>query len=148
MSITLKQPGSTSDGRRLDTLLEGVMNAIRSMNGGLIVLAGNVWGLSEARQVLELAKKKMQDEGLQFSDIVNEPTLVDGSCSLVVFSELRDQDDPEHSTQLATRYLAAGATVLAIVHGTNFEGIQNRLIKLGMPNEMAVSVKVVDIIVV
>lgn len=132
---------------QIDALVEGVMQSIRPMNGGLTLLAGNVWGLKVACQVFELVKKQMQGEGMAFTEIIRDR--FDKACddSLLIFAEFAFRDEPEHSAQLALQYLSQGKTVLALAHGVNQENVQRRLTSLGMDVDVVRSSKVVDYIV-
>lgn len=135
---------ATALNHRVELLMGRVMDAIRPLNGGLVVLAASVQRLSAASYLLELIQKKMTVEGLHFTEVVNDALQGEVLGSLVVFGELREQHEPQHSAELAVRYLEAGATVLSVIHGLHLDGVKRRLIQLGMPHEMAEEVTVVD----
>lgn len=121
--------------------LKGIVDVVRSSKGQLLVLAGAVRNLRLSWFIMEDVKIQLRAEGVEFLEMTKidpRPVIVDTNCSgkIVVFDELRLQEGHEYSTALATQYLNAGATVLAVVHGADQEAVSTRLFMLGMPRQL------------
>jgi hypothetical protein len=121
--------------------LKGIVEAVRTSKGQLIVLAGAVRKLQLSWFIMEDVKIQLRADGVQFIDMARvgtQPIKVGPDCSgkIVVFDELRLQEGHEYSTDIATQYLAAGATVLAVVDGADESTITTRLFMLGMPKKV------------
>lgn len=121
--------------------LKGVVEAARASKGELIVLAGTARKLQLSWFIMEDVKIQLRAEGVPFIEMSKagtRPITVGPDCrgKLVVFDELRLQEGHEYSTDLATQYLAAGATVLAVVNGSDEDTIKTRLFMLGMPKKV------------
>lgn len=119
--------------------LKSLADLVRSSQGKLVVLSGAIQNMSWF--IMEDVKINLRTEGIQFIEMTKVgtgPVNVSGDCSekIVVFDELRLQEGHEYSTELATRYLAAGATVVARVHGVDKDAVANRLFMLGMPKQV------------
>jgi hypothetical protein len=118
--------------------LKGVVEAVQSCKGHLIVLAGANNSLQLSWFVMEDVKIQLRAAGVTFTEMTKVgtgPVSVPADCSgkVVVFDELRLQQGHEYSAQLAAQYITAGATVLAVVNGADKDAVANRLFMLGMP---------------
>lgn len=120
--------------------VRAVYEAARLQNGNLVVLTGNVNRLRINRRIMEAAKRMLQGDSIEVDDLSEMNayvTYLPGSvkAKIQLFSELREQNEPEHSAELASRYLDNGATVLAVVHGVSADSIERRLLNLGFSRQ-------------
>lgn len=121
--------------------LRAVFDAARLQDGKLVILAGAVNTLWIHRLIMESAKKMLRCDSVYVHDMIAGYPLRNfpedsHKGGVLLFSELREQDDPQHSAELAARYLNAGGTVLAVVHGASIEGVQRRLLSLGISEKL------------
>lgn len=118
-----------------------LVDSVRSRMGGLVVLSACVSMLSVASFVLDDVVKAALSEGLDIVVMAEDdnelahPDSVDEN-SVVIFRELSPQNSIAHSPELAGRYVEAGATVIAIVHGLNLESVKDRLNKVGFNKKL------------
>lgn len=118
-----------------------LIDSIRSRRGVIVVLSACASMLSVAKFVLDDVVKAALAEGLNIIDMVDVDRAEDDrnlarldsvdENSVVVFRELRKQGSIVHSAELASRYVEAGATVIAVVHGLNLDSVKIRLNDVG-----------------
>lgn len=111
-----------------------------------MVVSACVSMLSVAKFVLDDVVKSALSEGLDIIDMVDVDRVGDDrnfACldsvdenSVVIFRELRQQDSIVHSAELASRYVEAGATVIAVVHGLNLDSVKDRLNNVGFKKNL------------